>query len=93
MSPELEKASALPRPVTLLAFAAAQDLVGHAQAEFALEREVSVAAFWELLVAAYPALSPHRGGLRLAVNGTYAFDQDMIGYGDEVALIPPVSGG
>lgn len=93
MSREQEEASAIHRPVKLLAFAAAQDLVGEAQADFALDREVSVPAFWELLVAAYPALLPHRGGLRLAINGTYAFEQDLIRCGDEVALIPPVSGG
>ena len=41
----------------------------------------------------YPALSPWRASIRVAVNGTYARAEDPVAFGDEVALIPPVAGG
>lgn len=44
------------------------------------------------LFAGYPALASLRS-LLIAVNNTYAEDSLVISPGDEVALIPPVSGG
>lgn len=79
--------------VRLLAFAAARDLLGSPEVTLALEREVGLGTFWGLLEARYPDLARHRGSLRLAINGTYARDEDVIRGGDEVAVIPPVSGG
>lgn len=40
----------------------------------------------------YPALGM-LSSLAVAVNSTYAKEDDQISPGDEVALIPPVSGG
>ena len=40
-----------------------------------------------------PALAPGRPSLRFAVNGTYADPATTLADGDEVACIPPVSGG
>ena len=42
---------------------------------------------------AVPALAPGRAALRFAVNGTYADPDTLLADGDEVACIPPVSGG
>jgi sulfur-carrier protein len=44
------------------------------------------------LFAGYPALASLRS-LLIAVNNSYAEDSLVISMGDEVALIPPVSGG
>jgi molybdopterin converting factor small subunit len=52
----------------------------------------TVAALRAKLVADYPRLSGLKS-LMIAVNNTYAEDADPIGEGDEIALIPPVSGG
>ena len=41
----------------------------------------------------YPAISPHRPFVRPARNGAFAAWQAVLAEGDEVALLPPVSGG
>jgi MoaE-MoaD fusion protein len=48
---------------------------------------------WRALAARWPALEPHRNWVRAARNGAYApFDQ-LLADGDEIAFLPPVSGG
>ena len=51
------------------------------------------ARLWELLLARWPDLETHRASVRLARNGAYAHPGEIFHAGDEVALIPPVSGG
>lgn len=41
----------------------------------------------------YPAVTPYRSIIRLAVNQRYSSEQSILRDGDEVALITPVSGG
>ena len=53
----------------------------------------TVADAWDAAVAQVPALGPGRETLRFAVNGSYADLSDRLRDGDEVAAIPPVSGG
>jgi len=48
---------------------------------------------WDRLVANYPALAAVRNSARLAVNCDYLRPGRDIAAGDEVAIIPPVSGG
>jgi molybdopterin converting factor small subunit len=48
---------------------------------------------WDALEASYPALGPHRPYARGAHNGAYAPWETSLGEGDEVAFLPPVSGG
>ncbi len=48
---------------------------------------------WDAAVALVPKLAPGRDTLRFAVNGAYAPVTTALGDGDEVAAIPPVSGG
>jgi sulfur-carrier protein len=48
---------------------------------------------YRVLCAKYPSLTGLNGSLRYAVNGEYAEPRHPVGEGDEVALIPPVSGG
>jgi molybdopterin synthase catalytic subunit len=48
---------------------------------------------WSAAVEVVPALAPGRASLRFAVNGTYADPGTPLGDGDEIACIPPVSGG
>ena len=52
-----------------------------------------VAAAWTALAARHPGLAPHRPFVRAARNGAYAGWAEALGDGDEVAFLPPVSGG
>ncbi len=48
---------------------------------------------WNAVVATVPSLAPGRTSLRFAVNGEYVDDDLALADGDELACIPPVSGG
>jgi MoaE-MoaD fusion protein len=48
---------------------------------------------WNAVVREVPALAPGRASLRFAVNGSYTDDDHALADGDEIACIPPVSGG
>ncbi len=71
------------------------------QRELAATREVAVDLApgatihdaWDALVARFPQLSPGRASVRYARNGAYADGDTELSDGDEVAMIPPVSGG
>jgi molybdopterin synthase catalytic subunit len=52
-----------------------------------------VADAWDALVGLHPALAPGRDSVRFARNGAYADATTALADGDEVAMIPPVSGG
>lgn len=52
----------------------------------------NVAALKEWLYAEYPSLRSLRS-LMIAVNKVYANDEQSLLPGDEIAVIPPVSGG
>lgn len=63
-------------------------------AEAVLEEDgVDADALWSLLIERWPGLQASRGQTRLARNGTYAGPGEVFRADDEVALIPPVSGG
>jgi molybdopterin converting factor subunit 1 len=76
----------------ILFFAQLREVVGAAEAELEADG-VDAGALWELLVARWPSLTAHRAQTRLARNGVYAGVDEVFAEGDEVALIPPVSGG
>jgi molybdopterin converting factor small subunit len=53
----------------------------------------TLAELWPVLVDLHPGLAPMRDTLAFAVNGEYARMEDAVSPGDEVAVLPPVSGG
>jgi molybdopterin synthase catalytic subunit/molybdopterin converting factor small subunit len=53
----------------------------------------TVGDVWDAAVTLVPALAPGRETLRFAINGVYAGVTERVADGDEVAAIPPVSGG
>lgn len=53
----------------------------------------SVGDAWTALANRYPALAPHRDYVRAARNGAYADWDAVLAEGDDVAFLPPVSGG
>ncbi len=48
---------------------------------------------WSAVVEVVPALAPGRASLRFALNGSYEDPSAALADGDEIACIPPVSGG
>ncbi|HYH92027.1 MAG TPA: molybdenum cofactor biosynthesis protein MoaE [Candidatus Saccharimonadales bacterium] len=54
---------------------------------------VTVADAWDALVTRFPVLAPGRSSVRFARNGAYADPETTLADGDELAIIPPVSGG
>jgi molybdopterin converting factor subunit 1 len=48
---------------------------------------------WQTLVAEFPALDDHTRSISVAVNEEYAKPATALHDGDEVAFLPPVSGG
>ena len=79
-------------PVKVLLFGAAADRAGVRQTEVAASG-TTLAELWPLLVQTYPSLAPMRDTLAFAVNGEYARMEERVSPGDEVAVLPPVSGG
>jgi len=49
--------------------------------------------FWARLVEAFPGLAAQQKTARLARNETYLHHDDLLHAGDEIAVLPPVSGG
>jgi MoaE-MoaD fusion protein len=63
------------------------------RADLQLGDEAVVADAWAALAASYPSLDPHREFVLPARNGAYAAWDARLADGDEVAFLPPVSGG
>ena len=76
----------------VLFFAQLREAAGVAQAEIEADG-IDADALWSTLTERWPGLSEHRRNTRLARNGAYAARGEVFQANDEVALIPPVSGG
>jgi MoaE-MoaD fusion protein len=74
-------------------FAVQRELAGTREVAFELPDGADVEAAWEAVVARFPVLAPGRPSMRFARNGEYAEPATGLADGDEVAMIPPVSGG
>ncbi|MGB9738275.1 MAG: molybdopterin converting factor subunit 1 [Chloroflexus aggregans] len=74
-------------------FASHRDIVGRATAQYTVAKGTTVGQLWEQLVADYPRLAGYTGRLLFAVNQQFGQPATVLADGDEVAFIPPVSGG
>ncbi|MEW5990755.1 MAG: molybdopterin converting factor subunit 1 [Chloroflexota bacterium] len=74
-------------------FAMQRELAGAREVAVELPAGATVEAAWAALVGRHPVLAPGRSAVRFAVNGEYAGPETPLADGDEVAMIPPVSGG
>lgn len=79
--------------VKVLLFGAAADRAGTRQTELPAGEGTTLADLWPVLADRHPGLAPMRDTLAFAVNGEYARAEDRVSPGDEVAVLPPVSGG
>ena len=79
--------------IKVLFFGAAADRAGTRETELDVRDSVTLAEIWPLIVEQHADLAPMRDTLAFAVNGEYARPHDAVSPGDEVAVLPPVSGG
>jgi molybdopterin converting factor subunit 1 len=77
----------------VLFFAQLKDATGCDVAELAVTSPLNAMQLWAELLQRFPALAAHRANVRLARNWEYAAPDATFVAADEIALIPPVSGG
>ena len=84
--------------MTILLFGVTKDIIGSAtlsmpsSSEFGSKKSKTVKELKDYLGKIYPELKK-LSSLAVAVNNSYANDDTIIDNFDEIALIPPVSGG
>ncbi len=74
-------------------FAVVREIAGEHQASWDVPEGSTVGELWGRLVKTYPRLQPLGAGCAAAVNQEYVPPKTIIHDGDDVAFIPPVSGG
>ena len=77
----------------VLFFAQLKDATGCDSVELAPSSSLNTDQLWAELLDKFPALAAHRANVRLSRNWEYAAADALFAHDDEVALIPPVSGG
>ena len=79
--------------VKLLFFASCRDIIGVKEMDYEVDGLTTLKGLKKLLFVQYPDLKPLEKTLSFAVNTEYVNDSVRLRCGDEVAFIPPVSGG
>jgi len=79
--------------VTVRLFARLRDLAGSGELVRDVPSPATVQTVWRGLVADMPALGEYERTMSVAVNADYSKMSATVGEGDEVAFLPPVSGG
>lgn len=79
--------------IQILFFASMRDIVGDRKLEWELPEGATVGQLRRDLVSRFPDMAAMAHILSMAVNGEYADNSVALQTGDEVAVIPPVSGG
>jgi molybdopterin converting factor subunit 1 len=79
--------------VTVKLFAVLRDKAGVAELPLTMPEGASVSDAMESVLQRYPALAPFANRVACAVNLARVDRQTVLGDGDELALLPPVSGG
>lgn len=82
-----------PIGVRVRLFAIQREQAGARRVELELPQGSSIEDAWTAIVRRHPILAAGRPSLRFARNGEYAEPGDRLEDGDELAIIPPVSGG
>ena len=79
--------------VTVRLFARLRDITGSGELLREAPAGASVGTVWSSLVSEFPALSAYEKSISCAVNADYSRFTAAVADGDEVAFLPPVSGG
>ena len=79
--------------VTIRLFARLRDLAGSGELVRDVPGPATVQSVWRALVTEMPALSDYERTMSVAVNADYARMSAPVSEGDEVAFLPPETGG
>jgi molybdopterin converting factor subunit 1 len=79
--------------VNVRVFARLREIVGTTAMAVAVPPGATVQTVWDGLVADYPALAEYEPSIACARNAAFARMTAPLAEGDEVAFLPPVSGG
>jgi molybdopterin converting factor subunit 1 len=74
-------------------FARLRDIAGAAELDCDVPAGATPQTVWERLAGEHPELSRYAGAISCAVNEEYSKFTTPLEHGDEVAFLPPVSGG
>lgn len=79
--------------VCVLFFASAKEITGINRTKVEMDENSSTDDLIVKLVDMFPGLDVKRDRISIAVNQTYCKEAVTLKNGDEVALLPPISGG
>ena len=79
--------------VTIRLFARLREITGAGELTREVNAPADAEAAWTTLAREFPALEQYRPVISCAVNEQYARFDTPLAEGDEVAFLPPVSGG
>jgi molybdopterin converting factor subunit 1 len=79
--------------VTVRLFARLRDIAGEGTLDLDIPPGAAAQAVWDALAHEFPEFSRYSGITSCAVNEEYAKFTTTLHEGDEVAFLPPVSGG
>jgi len=79
--------------VTIRLFARLREIAGASELERTLPDGATVRTAWDALVGEFPGLADYASAISCAVNEEYTRLTATLEDGDEIAFLPPVSGG
>jgi molybdopterin converting factor subunit 1 len=79
--------------VTVRLFARLRDIAGAAELARDVGPGATIGSVWRDLTREFPELAHYERSISTAVNADYARMDQAVRDGDEVAFLPPVSGG
>ena len=79
--------------VTVKLFARLRDIAGTPELTRELAPGATIGAVWKGLAGEFPELAQYERSISSALNADYARMDAVVRDGDEVAFLPPVSGG
>ena len=79
--------------VTVRLFARLRDITGAAEIPREVSTGATIGTVWRDLAREFPGLSAYERSMSSALNADYARMDAEVHDGDEIAFLPPVSGG
>ncbi len=79
--------------VKVLLFASLKDIAGRRALEMELDDASTLKQVTEKLASLYPEIGRMQKSVRIAINQEFADEEISLNNGDEIAFLPPMSGG